>query len=170
MYKLCTGYPEFGWHLNRTGRQMIYSCSWPVYQIYSGMQVCLSQYHRYTLQESLISWSGDLVDMILPWVEANLLILSLVMWWEKVLNERKVCINKPVTFLQREPGWFELVQVTMRLGYRTPSVVTICLLLIRFRDRLWLTRDTLYPILWLRGYYIMHIEAANKPLQLLLQY
>lgn len=35
-------------------------------------------------------------------------------------------INKPVTFLQREPGWFVLVQVIMRLGYRTrllsPSV------------------------------------------------
>lgn len=76
-------------------------------------------------------------------------------------------INKPVTFLQREPGWFVLVQVTMRLGYRTLSVVTVCLLLIRFRDRLWRTRATLYPIPWLRGYYIMHIEAANKPLQLL---
>lgn len=34
-----TGYPEFGYHLNRTGRPMIYSCSWPVYQIYAGMQV-----------------------------------------------------------------------------------------------------------------------------------
>lgn len=48
-------------------------------------------------------------------------------------------LNKPVTFLQRlqrELGWFVLVQVTMRLGYRTPSVVTVCLLLIRFRDRL----------------------------------
>lgn len=33
------GYPEFGYHLNRTGRPMIYSCSWPVYQIYAGMQV-----------------------------------------------------------------------------------------------------------------------------------
>lgn len=33
------GYPEFGYHLNQTGKQMIYSCSWPVYQIYAGMQV-----------------------------------------------------------------------------------------------------------------------------------
>lgn len=33
------GYPEFGRHLNRTGRQMIYSCSWPVYQIYAGINV-----------------------------------------------------------------------------------------------------------------------------------
>jgi len=33
------GYPEFGFHLNRTGRAMVYSCSWPVYQIYSGISV-----------------------------------------------------------------------------------------------------------------------------------
>ena len=33
------GYPEFGFHLNRTGRPMIYACSWPVYQTYSGMTV-----------------------------------------------------------------------------------------------------------------------------------
>ena len=33
------GYPEFGYHLNRTGRPMIYACSWPVYQTYSGMTV-----------------------------------------------------------------------------------------------------------------------------------
>lgn len=33
------GYPEFGFHLNQTGKHMIYSCSWPVYQIYAGMQV-----------------------------------------------------------------------------------------------------------------------------------
>lgn len=34
-----TGYPEFGYWLNRTGKRMVYSCSWPVYQIYSGMTV-----------------------------------------------------------------------------------------------------------------------------------
>ncbi|ODM93453.1 Alpha-N-acetylgalactosaminidase [Orchesella cincta] len=32
------GYPEFGYYLNRTGRPMLYSCSWPVYQIYSGIE------------------------------------------------------------------------------------------------------------------------------------
>jgi len=31
------GYQEFGYWLNQTGRPMIYSCSWPVYQTYSGM-------------------------------------------------------------------------------------------------------------------------------------
>ena len=35
------GYPEFGYYLNRTGRPMLYSCSWPVYQTYSGMTVRL---------------------------------------------------------------------------------------------------------------------------------
>lgn len=33
------GYPEFGRHLNSTRRPMIYSCSWPVYQIYAGLSV-----------------------------------------------------------------------------------------------------------------------------------
>ena len=33
------GYPDFGYYLNRTGRPMLYSCSWPVYQTYSGMTV-----------------------------------------------------------------------------------------------------------------------------------
>ena len=28
-----TGYPEFGRYLNLTGRPMVYSCSWPAYQI-----------------------------------------------------------------------------------------------------------------------------------------
>lgn len=31
------GYPEFGYYMNQTGRPMLYSCSWPVYQTYSGM-------------------------------------------------------------------------------------------------------------------------------------
>jgi len=31
------GYPEFGFYLNQTGRPMVYACSWPVYQTYSGM-------------------------------------------------------------------------------------------------------------------------------------
>jgi len=31
------GYPEFGYWLNKTGRPMVYACSWPVYQTYSGM-------------------------------------------------------------------------------------------------------------------------------------
>lgn len=35
------GYPDFGRHLNNTGRAMIYSCSWPVYQIYAGIAVSI---------------------------------------------------------------------------------------------------------------------------------
>ncbi|CAD7091944.1 unnamed protein product [Hermetia illucens] len=31
-----SGYPEFGRLLNATGRPMVYSCSWPVYQEYQG--------------------------------------------------------------------------------------------------------------------------------------
>lgn len=33
------GYPEFGRLLNATGRPMIYSCSWPVYQEEKGLMV-----------------------------------------------------------------------------------------------------------------------------------
>lgn len=33
------GYPEFGRFLNKTGRPMVYSCSWPVYQEYEGLMV-----------------------------------------------------------------------------------------------------------------------------------
>lgn len=33
------GYPEFGRLLNKTGRPMVYSCSWPVYQEIKGLTV-----------------------------------------------------------------------------------------------------------------------------------
>ncbi|XP_065201110.1 alpha-N-acetylgalactosaminidase-like [Planococcus citri] len=33
------GYPEFGRILNKTGRPIVYSCSWPAYQEYSGMKI-----------------------------------------------------------------------------------------------------------------------------------
>lgn len=33
------GYPAFGQHLNDTGRPMVYSCSWPVYQEIAGRMV-----------------------------------------------------------------------------------------------------------------------------------
>lgn len=39
-----TGYPDFGRHLNNTGRPMIYSCSWPVYQIYAGISVSMNHF------------------------------------------------------------------------------------------------------------------------------
>lgn len=34
-----SGYPKFGRFLNRTGRPMLYSCSWPAYQQESGTEV-----------------------------------------------------------------------------------------------------------------------------------
>lgn len=33
------GYAEFGRYLNATGRPMVYSCSWPVYQEINGIMV-----------------------------------------------------------------------------------------------------------------------------------
>lgn len=32
------GYADFQKNLNNTGRPMVFSCSWPVYQIYAGIQ------------------------------------------------------------------------------------------------------------------------------------
>lgn len=29
------GYPEMGYYLNKTGRPMVYSCSWPAYQVFA---------------------------------------------------------------------------------------------------------------------------------------
>lgn len=51
-YKMTTsfnilGYPEFGYYLNQTGRPMIYSCSWPVYQIYAGIQVSIIKISKF---------------------------------------------------------------------------------------------------------------------------
>lgn len=37
--KMNEGYPEFGRLLNATGRPMVYSCSWPVYQEEKGLMV-----------------------------------------------------------------------------------------------------------------------------------
>lgn len=29
------GYPEMGYYLNKTNRPMVYSCSWPAYQVFA---------------------------------------------------------------------------------------------------------------------------------------
>jgi alpha-N-acetylgalactosaminidase len=47
------GYPEFGYWLNKTGRPMIYACSWPVYQTYSGMTVSAVQFLIVFLRSSV---------------------------------------------------------------------------------------------------------------------
>lgn len=38
----CLGYPELGRYLNKTGRQIVYSCSWPAYQ--EGQEMLVSCY------------------------------------------------------------------------------------------------------------------------------
>lgn len=74
------GYPEFGFHLNRTGRPMIYSCSWPVYQIYAGMQPNFTSIIQHCNMwrnfddiqdswasvESIIDYYGNNQDVIVP--------------------------------------------------------------------------------------------------------
>lgn len=36
-HQMDSGYPEFGGYLNATNRQIVYSCSWPAYQVDEGM-------------------------------------------------------------------------------------------------------------------------------------
>ncbi|KAG5887145.1 hypothetical protein JTB14_024254 [Gonioctena quinquepunctata] len=90
------GYPEFGYHLNRTGRPMIYSCSWPVYQIYAGMQPNFSSIIQHCNMwrnfddiqdswasvESIIDYYGNNQDVIVPnagpghWNDPDMLIIG----------------------------------------------------------------------------------------------
>lgn len=90
------GYPEFGFHLNRTGRPMIYSCSWPVYQIYAGMQPNFTSIIQHcnlwrnyddiqdswSSVESIIDYFGNNQDVIVPnagpghWNDPDMLIVG----------------------------------------------------------------------------------------------
>lgn len=36
------GYPKFAKALNKTGRPIVFSCSWPAYQVFMGMKVCIT--------------------------------------------------------------------------------------------------------------------------------
>lgn len=46
------GYSEFGYHLNKTGKPMVYSCSWPVYQTYAGLKVSGNRRGVYAMASS----------------------------------------------------------------------------------------------------------------------
>ncbi|XP_012269897.1 alpha-N-acetylgalactosaminidase isoform X2 [Athalia rosae] len=90
------GYPEFGYHLNRTGRPMVYSCSWPVYQTFAGMQPNFSAIiehcnlwrnyvdiqDSWTSVESIMDYFGDNQDAIVPnagpghWNDPDMLIIG----------------------------------------------------------------------------------------------
>ncbi|XP_015911971.1 alpha-N-acetylgalactosaminidase isoform X2 [Parasteatoda tepidariorum] len=43
--KMDEGYIEFGKFLNQTARPMIYSCSWPYYQLMSNMELLIGNFH-----------------------------------------------------------------------------------------------------------------------------
>lgn len=91
-----SGYPEFGRQLNRTGRQMVYSCSWPVYQIYAGLQPNFTSIiehcnlwrnfddiqDSWASVESIIDYYGNHQDVIVPnagpghWNDPDMLIIG----------------------------------------------------------------------------------------------
>ncbi|XP_060531168.1 alpha-N-acetylgalactosaminidase [Cylas formicarius] len=90
------GYADFGYYLNRTGRPMIFACSWPVYQIYAGMQPNYSSIVRicnlwrnfddiqdsWASVESIIDYYGNNQDAIVPnagpghWNDPDMLIIG----------------------------------------------------------------------------------------------
>ncbi|XP_050673120.1 alpha-N-acetylgalactosaminidase isoform X1 [Leptidea sinapis] len=90
------GYPDFGRQLNLTGRQMVYSCSWPVYQIYAGLQPNFSSIiehcnlwrnfddiqDSWASVESIIDYYGNHQDTIVPnagpghWNDPDMLIIG----------------------------------------------------------------------------------------------
>ncbi|XP_042228163.1 alpha-N-acetylgalactosaminidase-like isoform X2 [Homarus americanus] len=90
------GYPLFGFYLNQTLRPMVYSCSWPVYQTYSGMtpnytsiiNTCNLWRNFDDIQDSwesvqrIIDYYGDNQDDIVPnagpghWNDPDMLIIG----------------------------------------------------------------------------------------------
>ncbi|XP_015035696.2 alpha-N-acetylgalactosaminidase isoform X1 [Drosophila pseudoobscura] len=90
------GYSTFGKLLNSTGKPMVYSCSWPVYQIYAGIQPNFSAVKTYcnlwrnyddiqdswTSVENIIDYYGNNQDLIAPnagpghWNDPDMLIIG----------------------------------------------------------------------------------------------
>ncbi|KAH8352212.1 hypothetical protein KR084_002708 [Drosophila pseudotakahashii] len=90
------GYSTFGRLLNSTGKSMVYSCSWPVYQIYAGIQPNYSaiQTHcnlwrnyddiqdSWASVENIIDYYGNNQDLIAPnagpghWNDPDMLIIG----------------------------------------------------------------------------------------------
>ncbi|XP_046438281.1 alpha-N-acetylgalactosaminidase-like [Daphnia pulex] len=90
------GYPEFGYYLNRTGRSMIYSCSWPFYQLVTKMEpdyatiskTCNLWRNFEDIQDSwqsvtsIIDYYGDNQDTLIPlagpghWNDPDMLIIG----------------------------------------------------------------------------------------------
>lgn len=90
------GYPEMGFYLNKTGRPMVYSCSWPVYQIVSGIppnysaigQTCNLWRNYNDIDDSwdsvqtIIDYYGDNQDILIPlagpgrWNDPDMLIIG----------------------------------------------------------------------------------------------
>ncbi|SPP81611.1 alpha-N-acetylgalactosaminidase [Drosophila guanche] len=95
-HEMDLGYSKFGKLLNSTGKAMVYSCSWPVYQIYAGIQPNFSAVKTYcnlwrnyddiqdswTSVENIIDYYGNNQDLIAPnagpghWNDPDMLIIG----------------------------------------------------------------------------------------------
>ncbi|KFD47961.1 hypothetical protein M514_11138 [Trichuris suis] len=75
---MAKGYPEMGLYLNQTKRPIVYSCSWPFYETYKGMEP------NYTaVAESCNLWRSY-NDIDLSWRS----VLSIIDWMDK--NQDKI--------------------------------------------------------------------------------
>ncbi|KAK2717676.1 alpha-N-acetylgalactosaminidase-like isoform X2 [Artemia franciscana] len=90
------GYPDFGMYLNQTGRPMVYSCSWPDYQLDAGLKpdyktiakVCNLWRNFDDIDDSwesvqkIIDYYGDNQDELIPnagpghWNDPDMLIIG----------------------------------------------------------------------------------------------
>lgn len=90
------GYPEMGRYLNATGRPMVYSCSWPAYQVFTNMmpnytaiaETCNLWRNYNDIQDSwesvlgIVDYYGDTQDVLIPhagpghWNDPDMLIVG----------------------------------------------------------------------------------------------
>ncbi|KAJ7384573.1 hypothetical protein OS493_021204 [Desmophyllum pertusum] len=90
------GYPKFARALNKTGRPIVYSCSWPAYQVYMNITPNYKKIAKHCnlwrnygdIQDSfqslvdIFNWYGDLQDDLIPaagkghWNDPDMLIIG----------------------------------------------------------------------------------------------
>lgn len=144
-----SGYPEFGYHLNRTGKSMIYSCSWPVYQIYAGMAPNYTSIidncnlwrnfddiqDSWASVESIIDYYGNNQDIIVPnagpghWNDPDM--VSELLFFSHKYNHARVIIHKHERFIN-----FRIYRKLISLSFRD----TVLLLFRVYRTKFTLTR------------------------------
>ncbi|KAL9986325.1 hypothetical protein ACROYT_G000462 [Oculina patagonica] len=74
--KMDKGYPKFARALNKTGRPIMFSCSWPAYQVYMNIT------DSFQSVVDIFNWYGDMQDDLVPaagkghWNDPDMLIIG----------------------------------------------------------------------------------------------